>query len=87
MACKLLRLRNTCKAFHVSRKKDPMRHQYFLDKTLLPSVNHHKDLMVWLELRLGELKWDSSERRHKYLCLVKMYKILFGYRDADASKF
>ena len=37
--------------------------------------------------RLGELKWVSLEQRHKYLSLVKMYKISTGYCDMDAAKF
>lgn len=42
-----------CKTSHISRKKDPLLHQYSLDNTLLPSVDHHKHLGVWLESSLS----------------------------------
>ena len=34
--------------------------------------------------RLLSLKWDSLELRRKYLSLVHMYKIIFGYCDIIA---
>ena len=33
--------------------------------------------------RLGVLKWPSLELRRKFICLVQMYKIIFGHCDID----
>ena len=33
--------------------------------------------------RLGALKWPSLELRRKFICLVRMYKIIFGHCDID----
>ena len=37
--------------------------------------------------RLLELKWDSLELRRKYLSLVQMYKIIFGYCDINCHHY
>ena len=37
--------------------------------------------------RLLELKWDSLELRRKYLSLVQMYKIIFGYCDINCHQY
>ena len=37
--------------------------------------------------RLGVLKWPSLELRKKFICLVQMYKIIFGHRDIDPHMF
>ena len=37
--------------------------------------------------RLLELKWESSELRRKYLSLVQMYKIIFGYCDINCHHY
>ena len=39
------------------------------------------------EERLQKLKWLTLELRRKYLCLVQMYKIIFGLCDIDATKY
>ena len=36
---------------------------------------------------LVEFDWDSLELRRKYLSIIQMYKIIFGYCDTDSSKF
>ena len=37
--------------------------------------------------RLLELKWESLELRRKYLSLVQMYKIIFGYCDINCHYY
>ena len=37
--------------------------------------------------RLLELKWDSLELGRKYLSLVQMYKIIFGYCDINCHHY
>ena len=37
--------------------------------------------------RLGVLKWPSLELRRKFICLVQMYKIIFGHFDIDLHMF
>ena len=37
--------------------------------------------------RLGFLKWPSLELRRKFICLVQMYKIIFGHCDIDPHMF
>ena len=37
--------------------------------------------------RLAEINWDCLELRRKYLSIVQMYKIIFGYCDVDCSKY
>ena len=37
--------------------------------------------------RLGVLKWPSLELRRKFICLVQMYKIIFGHCDIDPHMF
>ena len=37
--------------------------------------------------RLGVLKWPSLELRRKFICLVQMYKIIFGHCDMDPHMF
>ena len=37
--------------------------------------------------RLAEINWDCLALRHKYLSIVQMYKIIFGYCDVDCSKY
>ena len=37
--------------------------------------------------RLGALKWPSLELRRKFICLVQMYKIIFGHCDIDPHMF
>ena len=160
-----------CKVLHITRKKDPILHPYSLDNTMLPAVDYHKHLGVWVESslswdhhissicakasmvlglirrtfgssnavgiamalkalvrpileyacpvwnpylvkhihaiesvqgralrlicgpdkacveRLAEINWDSLELRRKYLSIVQMYKIIFGYCDVDCSKY
>ena len=39
------------------------------------------------EERLEKLKWPSLELRRKYLCLVQLYKIMFGLCDIDRFKY
>ena len=160
-----------CEVLHITRKNNPIRCQYSLNNILLPEVNHHKHLGLWLESslswnyhinsicakankvlglikrtfgysnktgiktafkalvipileyacpvwnpylvkhtkaieaiqrrasrlicgpdkeypkRLLELKWDSLELRRKYLSLVQMYKIIFGYCDINCHYY
>ena len=160
-----------CEVLHITRKNDPIRCQYSLNNILLPEVDHHKHLGLWLESslswdyhinsicakankvlglikrtfgysnktgiktafkalvipileyacpvwnpylvkhtkaikaiqrrasrlicgpdkeypeRLLELKWDSLELRRKYLSLVQMYKIIFGYCDINCHHY
>ena len=37
--------------------------------------------------RLLELKWASLELRRKYVRLVQMYKIIFGYCDINCHQY
>ena len=37
--------------------------------------------------RLLELKWDPLELRRKYISLVQMYKIIFGYCDINCLHY
>ena len=37
--------------------------------------------------RLGVLKWPSLELRRKFICLVQMYKIIFGHCDIHPHMF
>ena len=37
--------------------------------------------------RLEVLKWPSLELRRKFICLVQMYKIIFGHCDIDHHMF
>ena len=37
--------------------------------------------------RLAKINWDSLELRRKYLSIVQMYKIIFGYCDIDCYKY
>ena len=37
--------------------------------------------------RLGVLKWPSHELRRTFICLVQMYKIIFGHCDIDPHMF
>ena len=37
--------------------------------------------------RLGVLKWPSLELRRKFICLVQMYKIIFGHCGIDRNMF
>ena len=37
--------------------------------------------------RLLALQWDSLELRRKYLSLVQMYKIIFGYCDINCHHY
>ena len=37
--------------------------------------------------RLGVLKWPSLELRRNFICLVQMYKIIFGHCDIDPHMF
>ena len=37
--------------------------------------------------RLKKLKWPSLELRRKRLCLVQLYKIMFGLCDIDKFKY
>ena len=160
-----------CEVLHITRKRDPIRCQYSLNNILLPEVDQHKHLGLWLESslswdyhinsicakankvlglikrtfgsskktgiktafkaliipileyacpvwnpylvkhtkaieaiqrrasrlicgpdkeypeRLLELKWDSLELRRKYLSLVQMYKIIFGYYDINCHHY
>lgn len=68
-----------CKAFHVSRKKDLIHHQYFLDNTLLPLVGHHKHLGVWLD---SSLSWSY----HISTICAKTNKVLGLIRRTFGSR-
>ena len=37
--------------------------------------------------RLGILKWPSLELRKKFICLVQIYKIIFGHCSIDTHMF
>ena len=37
--------------------------------------------------RLGVLKWPSLELRKKFICLVQIYKIIFGHCSIDTHMF
>ena len=37
--------------------------------------------------RLGILKWPLLQLRRKFICLVQMYKIIFGHCDIDPHTF
>ena len=37
--------------------------------------------------RLTELNWSTRELRRKYLCLVQLYKIIYGYFDIDYTTY
>ena len=64
------------------RSKDPYHHECWLSGKTLSAVDHHKQ-----EERLGVLKWPSLELRRKFICLVQMYKIIFGNCDIDPHIF
>ena len=36
--------------------------------------------------RLSELGWATMELRRKYLCIIQLYKIIFGHNDIDCAK-
>jgi len=76
-----LKAEEKCKAFHVFRKKDLMRHQYFLDNTLLSSVGHHKHLVmgVWIE---SSLSWSY----HISTICAKTTKVLGLIRRTFGSR-
>ena len=37
--------------------------------------------------RLKVLNWPTLKLQRKYLCLVQLYKIMFGYCDIDECKY
>ena len=62
-----------CEVLHITRKKDPIRCQYSLNNILLPEVDHHKHLGLWLE---SSLSWDYHinsicAKANKVLGLIK----------------
>ena len=74
-----------CEVLHITRKKDPIRCQYSLNNLLLPEVDHHKHLGLWLE---PSLSWDYHinsicAKANKVLGLIKR---TFGYSNKTGIK-
>ena len=71
-----------CEVLHITRKKDPIRYQYSLNNILLPEVDHHKHLGLWLE------SWDYHinsicAKANKVLGLIKR---TFGFSNKTGIK-
>ena len=47
------------------------------------------NLWIFIALcsQVEKLGWSTLEVRRKYLCLVTLYKIIFGYSDIDPNKY
>ena len=74
-----------CEVLHITWKKDPIRCQYSLNNLLLPEVDHHKHLGLWLE---PSLSWDYHinsicAKANKVLGLIKR---TFGYSNKTGIK-
>ena len=74
-----------CEVLHITRKKDPIICQYSLNNILLPEVDHHKHLGLWLE---PPLSWDYHinsicAKANKVLGLIKR---TFGYSNKTGVK-
>ena len=74
-----------CEVLHISRKNDPVRYQYSLNHILLPEVDHHKHLGLWLT---PSLSWDYHinsicAKANKVLGLIKR---TFGYSNKTGIK-
>ena len=74
-----------CEVLHITRKNDPIRCQYSLNNILLPEVDHHKHLGLWLE---SSLSWDYHinsicAKANKVLGLIKR---TFGYSNKTGIK-